>query len=88
MISQAEKERVIAENYSAFEAMLPILLQEHPGEYALMRDGQVLGFFPSASAAQLAGAEKHVDGRFSVQKVESRAIDLGFYSYARYHRAA
>ena len=42
----------------------------------------------NAVAAHFAGAEKFPDGLFSVQKVEEGAISLGFFSYARYSRAA
>jgi hypothetical protein len=88
MAIQSVKEQAIAENYEAFEAILPLLLQEHQGQYALMRDRIVIGFFAAASAAQLTGLKDYPDGRFSVQKVEEKAIDLGFYSYARYRRVA
>lgn len=82
------KVEAIARNYEAFEAILPLLLQEHRGKFALMRDQQVIAFFPSASAAQLTGIRDYEDGRFSVQKVEDKAIDLGFYSHAKYRRFA
>lgn len=82
------KERAITENYAAFEAMLPLLLQKFGGKYALLRNGEVAGFFDAASAAQVVGKERFADGAFSVQKVEDKKIDLGFYSYARYRRIA
>ena len=88
MADRTAKEQAIAENYESFEAMLELLLREHPGEYALMRDREVVNFYPSASTAQLAGLQKYPDGLFSVQKIEEKAIDLGFYSHARYRRVA
>lgn len=88
MDERSVKEKAIVENYEAFEAMLPLLLQTHKGEFALLNDRQVVAFFESASAAQRAGADRFPDGAFSVQKVEDKAIDLGFYSYARYRRVA
>ena len=88
MDTRSAKEKVIARNYEAFEAMLPLLLQTHKGEFALLNDCQVVDFFPSASAAQMEGKKRFLDGAFSVQKVENKAIDLGFYSYARYRRVA
>lgn len=83
-----KKLQAITDNYHAFEAMLALLLQDHKGEYVLMRDGQVVGFFDGAGAAQRAGVERFDDGLFSVQKVEEQGIDLGFYSHARYRRFA
>ncbi len=82
------KEKAIAENFEAFEAMLPLLLQTHKGEFALLNQREVVSFFTTASAAQIAGRERFPDGSFSVQKIEDKAIDLGFYSYARYRRVA
>ena len=88
MDMRSVKERAITSNYAAFEAMLPLLLQQHSGEFALLRDGDVVGFFPTAGAAQAAGSAQFADRAFSIQKVEDKAIDLGFYSYARYRRSA
>ena len=88
MADRTLKERAIVENYDAFEAMLPLLLQKHKDEFALLSNREVVDFFETASAAQKAGAERYPDGAFSIQKVEDKAIDLGFYSYARYRRTA
>ena len=88
MDTRATKEKAIADNYEAFEAMLPLLLQTHKGEFALLSGREVVDFFGSASEAEFAGRNRFPDGAFSVQKVEDKAIDLGFYSYARYRRVA
>ena len=88
MDTRTAKEKAIAENFEAFEAMLPLLLQTHKSEFALLNEREVVGFFPSASDAQLAGQDRFPDGSFSIQKIEGKAIDLGFYSYARYRRVA
>lgn len=88
MTGKSTKEKAIVENYDAFEAMLPLLLLEHKGEFALMRNREVAGFFPTASEAQITGAQRFSDSAFSVQKIEEKTIDLGFYSYARYRRVA
>jgi hypothetical protein len=88
MAEQSPKQKAIVENYEAFEAMLPLLLQGHRGEFALLNDRKVVDFFMSASAAQRAGAERYPNGLFSVQIIEEKTIDLGFYSYARYRRVA
>lgn len=86
MLDPAAKRDVIASNYEAFEAMLPVFLAERRGEFALLRDGAVVGFFATAGEAQIEGTTRFGDGLFSVQKVEDRAVDLGFYSYARYRQ--
>ena len=68
--------------------MLPLLLEEYEGQYVLLRDRDVVAFYSSASEAHLTGKEQFPDDRFSIQRVERMAIDLGFYSYARYRRVA
>ena len=88
MAEESVRQTAIASNYEAFASLLPLLLQDHAGQYALMRDREIAGFFSSASAAHHAGISQFGDNRFSVQKVEHKAIDLGFYSYARYRRVA
>ena len=39
----------------AFDAQLEDLLHTHPGEFALMKNGQVVGFYPNHEAAYEAG---------------------------------
>ena len=82
------KKDAIAQNYEAFEAMLPDLLKTAKGKFALMRERELVGLFDSASEAHFAGAKSFDDKLFSVQKVEDSAVSLGFFSYARYCRTA
>ncbi len=86
-MTATEKERVIHRNYEAFEKELPRLLETHQGEYALLRNEQIVQFYDSAVAAQSAGNEKFSDGLFSVQKIQETAVDLGFFSHAGYRWA-
>lgn len=88
MSVENERDRIIGENYDAFEALLPSIISSHAGEYALLRDKKIIAYYPSAGGAQMAGLRRYPDGAFSVQKVEQKAIDLGFYSHARYRRVA
>jgi hypothetical protein len=81
MASTRSQER--AENYEAFELMLPDLLEKAAGRYALLRDRRLVELFESAGAAHRAGSERFGDGLFSVQKVKP-AVSSGFFSYARY----
>ena len=68
-------------NYEAFEAMLPKLLREHAGSFALMHDSQIVDFFASSLEATLEGAKRFGADRFSVQEVTAEPEHLGFYSY-------
>ncbi|MGA9582570.1 MAG: hypothetical protein WBR13_11455 [Allosphingosinicella sp.] len=87
MVLSAKRD-AIAANYEAFEQMLPELLREAPGKFVLLRDRRLIDVFDSASAAHAAGVSRFDDGLFSVQKVKEGAVSLGFFSYARYCRAA
>jgi hypothetical protein len=82
------KEKTIAENYEAFERLLPKLLKTAEGKFALLRKRELVDVFETAGEAHAAGAARFDDGLFSVQKVKAGAISLGFFSYARYCRAA
>lgn len=82
------KERAIAENYESFEQLLPELLKTAEGKYALLRKRDLVDLFETAGEAHAAGTTRFDDGLFSVQKVKAGAISLGFFSYARYCRAA
>lgn len=75
-------EDFVRANYEAFLKLLPALLEEREGKFALMRNLEVVDFYDTANDAFLAGHRLFADGRFSIQEVTSTALDLGFYSHA------
>ncbi|GAO40067.1 hypothetical protein SCH01S_42_01100 [Sphingomonas changbaiensis NBRC 104936] len=83
-----EKTQTLVANYEAFERMLPRLLLEAPGQYALLRDQALVGTYQTAAEAQATGHRSFDDGLFSVQKIKEGAVSLGYFSYARYCRVA
>lgn len=72
----------IERNYAAFKDMLPDLIREHQGQYALLHNQELEGVYPSAGDADRAGYRKFADAPYSIQLVSDEPIDLGFYSYA------
>ena len=70
-------------NYRAFHSrILATLLPDHSGEWAVLRDEQVIGFYATLDEALQVGATEHVGGRFSIQEVkEEQPIDLGWFSH-------
>ena len=48
----SQKRSALEENYRAFVRLLPELLPDHEGQYALMRDGQVVQYFTSPRRAR------------------------------------
>jgi hypothetical protein len=71
----------VRQNYEAFHEQLPALLAEHRGQYALMKDGQVVGIFNSAIEAYIAGQAQLGLGNFSMQKIVDEPVDLGYFSH-------
>jgi len=71
----------VRQNYEAFRKYLPTLLPEHRGQYALMKDGVVVGIFLIAIETYRAGEEQFGLGNFSMQKIVDKPIDLGYFSH-------
>ena len=84
-MDQARQRIEVDRNYDAFMRMLGTLLTEHRDQLALMRDGQIIGFYSTPREALEAGTEKFSDGVFSIQEVTDEPIDLGFWSHVISH---
>lgn len=72
----------VDQNYEAFEAILPRILADHAGKYALMKNGEVVGYYTSATDARSAADLAFKDGFFSIQHVTDVSINLGFFTDA------
>jgi hypothetical protein len=72
----------LRDNYAAFQDQLPAIIEAHRGQYALMRDSQIVQFYDTPRDAFLVGQQNYADGRFSVQEVIDTPVDLGFFSHA------
>lgn len=68
-------------NYDAFVRLLATILKDHRDQLALMRHGEIVGFFETPRAALEAAAAKFDDGIFSIQEVTDEPLDLGFWSH-------
>ena len=74
----------IDKNYTAFKKLLPALMEKHQGMYALIRHGKPVEFFSSADDAMKTGSKLYDDELFSVQRVTTEPVDLGYFSHAVY----
>lgn len=83
MAPEPSLQDTVDRNYEAFRKVLPRLLKEHPGEYALLREGQAVGYFETPGEALADGDRRYPDRLFSVQQVTDRIIDLGIFSHAK-----
>lgn len=80
-MDHARQKLEVDNNYDVFMRALGSLLAEHRDQLALMRDGQIVGFFDKPADAYRAGVERFPDGVFSIQEVTDEPIDLGFWSH-------
>lgn len=80
-MGHADRHAEIKRNYEAFEGLLASLLPTKAGQFALLRGGELVDIFPKAIDALLEGNGRFSDGRFSVQRITDRPLDLGFLSY-------
>lgn len=75
-------EHEIDRNFDIFETLLPELIEEHAGQFALMREGKIVGFHDDEMQALAIGRQRFDDGIYSIQQVSRRPADLGFFSHA------
>lgn len=72
----------VDENYEAFLSALPSILPTHRNKYALMKDGEIAGYYSTLEDAYMTANRFLKNEPFSVQKVTDTAVDLGFFSHA------
>lgn len=73
-------EEVVEANFAAFQKILPSLLASKAGQYVLLRDEEVAGYFETAGQAYAKGLASYPDRLFSVQRVALRAANIGLVS--------
>ena len=69
-------------NYDVFRQLLPTIIHDHRGSYALMHDGDIVTYFTTPVDARAAGEKLFPNEPFSIQQVTDTSIDLGYFSYA------
>ena len=75
----------IDQNYDAFVRILGSIIEHHRDKLALMRDGEIVGYYDKPGDANRAGVEMFPDQIFSIQEVTDEPIDLGFWSHVASH---
>lgn len=81
MDREAQK-REVARNYDAFQRGLAGYLASHRHQFALLRSGQVHGFYGSPGEANKAGWTQFPDRIYSIQEVTDEPLDPGFPVHA------
>lgn len=70
----------IDRNYDFFQRNLRGYLKEHAGEFALLKNAELVAFFKGPGEAYRAGLARFADEIFSIQEVRSEPIHLGHMS--------
>lgn len=78
------RQEEVDENFEAFVKELPSLLLTRRGQFAVLRDRKITGFYDTIRDAQTAASQLYPDELFSIQQVTTAVGDLGFYSHAVY----
>lgn len=78
----APNQKIIDKNYAAFKKILPRIMLQHAGRFALMHNAGIVDFFDTARDAVTAGSHLYADGEFSIQEVTLAPLNFGRYSYA------
>jgi Family of unknown function (DUF5678) len=81
-----ELEVEIDRNLFAFLPHIPKLVQEHKGQYAILKNQEVVSIHDRLSEALEIAQSKFADGLFSIQQVTDKPVELGFFSYANHSR--
>jgi hypothetical protein len=68
-------------NYEAFKKLLPELLKDE-NKFALMRDGELIAVYDTLNDVIVTAEKMYPDGRWSLQEITNKPINLGFRSRA------
>ncbi len=81
-IDRDRVQKEVDENYDFFEKILPDLIKEHKGEFVLIRNKKIIGFFNSTIDALLEGKKRYPDEIYSIQEITKTEHSLGILDYA------
>ena len=68
-------------NYEAFKRLLPDLMKDE-NKYALLRDGELVAVYDTMPDAVTTAEKMFADGRWSIQRITDRPVNLGYRSRA------
>ena len=68
-------------NYQWFQERLLDLLSTHKGKHALLHQQEIVDYFETSLEAIKVGISHFGEGNFSVELVDDKVEDLGFYSH-------
>jgi hypothetical protein len=77
-----QSKTMLDENYAAFRELLPVLLVEHRGRFAVMHDRKLQAIFDTARDAFVHVSKLYQPGDYAIQEITDIPVSLGFYSHA------
>lgn len=78
-------EMEIDRNFVYFVHHVTEFVDQHKGQFALLRGASVVSFHNTLLSAEEKAARTFADGLFSIQEVNDQPVDLGFYTYAAHN---
>lgn len=72
----------IDQNYDFFQRNLKRILVRHEGEYALLRQKEIIGYYGAVGDAYRDAIARFPDRLFSIQLVTREPVELGNWSIA------
>ena len=81
MANIEEKTAEVNKNFIAFQKLLPSIDPRHSGKFAVLRKEEIIDYFDSMRDAAKYAEALYEDGLYSIQEVNARVVDLGFFSH-------
>lgn len=80
MTLEAERDAEVGANCDFLMRHLARFMPEHHGQYALLKDRKVLGFYDDPLDASIAGRNIPDNGHYSIKEVTDEPIFPGVYA--------
>ena len=72
----------LRQNIDAFDAIESQLMEDHLGEYALLRDGELIGTYEVKEDARVDAVRRYPDGNYAISPaIGSPPANLGAMSF-------
>jgi hypothetical protein len=75
MLDQMLRQHQVDQNYENFRRLMPELLRDHPGKYAVMREGIVIKFFDTFCDAIHFARVRYTNSNYSIEEVTGRSTE-------------
>ena len=85
-VSLSDARKQVSDNYRVFTRMLPALLEEHHGQWVVLRDRRAIRVLPTEMDAYHYATREFPDERWSIQHIrDQNPIRMGPFSRAPRH---